>query len=198
MSKLNVLVANELEDDDVLQHTLQKCGYEVAVLNLNGLELSEVVNTLTPDIVILNLYRPENTVLRQVIAINQHRQAVPVIMFAEDQSTDTINKVIKAGVSAYIVDGFEAKRIKAIVDIAIARFKEQQALKQELEKTKNRLEERKDIDKAKALLIKTQGYSEEQAYHALRKLAMERSLTIGEMAKNVLAMADLLHQNSAQ
>ncbi|WP_031435298.1 ANTAR domain-containing response regulator [Methylomarinum vadi] len=198
MSKLNVLVANELEDDDVLQQILQKCGYEVAVLNLNGLELSEVVNTLNPDIVILNLYRPENTVLRQVIAINQHRQAVPVIMFAEDQSTDTINKVIKAGVSAYIVDGFEAKRIKAIVDIAMARFKEQQALKRELEKTKNRLEERKDIDKAKALLIKTQDYSEEQAYHALRKLAMERSLTIGEMAKNVLAMADLLHQNSTQ
>ncbi len=198
MDKLNVLVANELEDDDVLHQTLQKCGYEVAVLNMQGLELPEVVKSLKPDVVILNIYRPCNGVLRQVIGINQHQHAVPVIMFAEDQSTETINKVIKAGVSAYIVDGFEAKRIKAIVDIAIARFKEQQALKQELEKTKTKLEERKDIDKAKALLIKTQGYNEEQAYHALRKLAMERSLTIGEMAKNVLAMADLLSQKSAQ
>lgn len=197
MSKLNVLVANELEDDDVLQQTLQRCGYDVAVLNLQGLELTEVVKSLQPDVLVLNLYRPDKALLQQVVAFNRH-YAVPVVMFAEDQSTETINEVIKAGVSAYIVDGFEAKRIKAIVDIAIARFKEQQALKLELEKTKNRLEERKDIDKAKALLIKTQGYSEEQAYHALRKLAMERSLTIGEMAKNVLAMADLLSQNDAQ
>lgn len=196
MSKLNVLVANELEDDDVLQQTLRRCGYEVAALSLQGLDLLEMVKSLSPDIVVLNLYRPGQTILQQVIGINR-QHAVPVIMFAEDQSTDTINKVIKAGVSAYIVDGFEAKRIKAIIDIALARFKEQQALKLELEKTRTKLEERKDIDKAKALLIKTQGYSEEQAYHALRKLAMERSLTIGEMAKNVLAMADLLNQKSA-
>ncbi|WP_349432156.1 ANTAR domain-containing protein [Methylomarinum sp. Ch1-1] len=197
MSKLSVLVANELEGDDVLQQTLQHCGYDVAALNLSGLELLEMVKNLRPDIVILNLYRPDKTLLQQVIGINQ-QHAVPVIMFAEDQSTETINKVIKAGVSAYIVDGFEAKRIKAIVDIALARFKEQHALKLELEKTKTKLEERKDIDKAKALLIKTQGYSEEQAYHALRKLAMERGLTIGDMAKNVLAMADLLNQKPAQ
>lgn len=196
MSKLNVLVANELEDDDVLQQTLRRCGYEVAVLSLQGLDLLEMVKSLSPDIVVLNLYRPGQTILQQVIGINR-QHAVPVIMFAEDQSTDTINKVIKAGVSAYIVDGFEAKRIKAIIDIALARFKEQQALKLELEKTRTKLEERKDIDKAKALLIKSQGYTEEQAYHALRKLAMERSLTIGEMAKNVLAMADLLNQKSA-
>nr|WP_305909511.1 response regulator [Methylomarinum sp. Ch1-1]MDP4522428.1 response regulator [Methylomarinum sp. Ch1-1] len=135
MSKLSVLVANELEGDDVLQQTLQHCGYDVAALNLSGLELLEMVKNLRPDIVILNLYRPDKTLLQQVIGINQ-QHAVPVIMFAEDQSTETINKVIKAGVSAYIVDGFEAKRIKAIVDIALARFKEQHALKLELEKPK--------------------------------------------------------------
>ncbi len=197
MTGLNVLVANELEEDSVLQQTLLRHGYDVAVLNLNGLNLAETVKTLKPDIIILNLYRPSKSVLQQVIDINQH-SAVPVIMFAEDQSTETINKVIKAGVSAYIVDGFEAKKIKAIVEIAVARFKEQNALRLELEKTRTKLEERKDIDRAKALLIKSQGYSEEEAYHALRKLAMERSLSIGEMAKNVLAMADLLNRRTAQ
>jgi response regulator NasT len=100
--------------------------------------------------------------------------------------------VIQAGVSAYIVDGFEPKRIKSIVDIAIARFQQQQALKDELQKTKNQLEDRKLVDRAKAILIKSQGYNEDQAYHALRKLAMDRKLSLGEMAKNVIAMADLL------
>jgi response regulator NasT len=113
-------------------------------------------------------------------------------MFAEDQQTDTINKVIKAGVSAYIVDGLEPKRLKAIIEIAIARFHEQQALKDELKKTKTQLEDRKLVDRAKAVLIKSQGYSEDEAYHALRKLAMDRKVSIGEMAKNVIAMAELL------
>lgn len=123
--------------------------------------------------------------------INQHH-SIPVVMFAEDQQTETINKVIKAGVSAYIVDGLEPKRLKAIVDIAIVRFNEQQALKDELKKTKTQLEDRKLVDRAKAVLIKSQGYSEDDAYHALRKLAMDRKVSIGEMAKNVIAMADLL------
>jgi len=115
-----------------------------------------------------------------------------VIMFAEDQQTDTINKVIKAGVSAYIVEGLEPRRIKAIIDIAIARFNDHKALKDELQKTKNQLEERKLIDRAKAILIKSKDYSEDQAYHALRKLAMDRKISIGEMAKNVISVADLL------
>ncbi len=191
MKKLNVLVANELEEDQLLNTMLKKCGFELATLNLKGLTLLAIAKDLQPDLIVLNLYRPDSNLLKEIIDINEH-YPVPVIMFAEDQGTETINQVIKAGVCAYIVDGFEAKRIKAIVDIAIARFKEHQALKTELKKTKIKLEERKDIDKAKALLIKTQGYEEEQAYHALRKLAMERNITIGEMAKNVLAMADLL------
>lgn len=196
MSRLNVLIAGEVQDDDLLHQSLLHYGYEVAALNLKDLDLVSIVQSLQPDIVILNLYSPSEEMLRNIVALNQ-RDAVPVIMFAEDQGTETINKVIKAGVSAYIVDGLEAKRIKTIVDIAIARFKEQQALKQELEKTKTKLEERKDIDKAKAVLIKSQGFSEDEAYHALRKLAMERSISIGEMAKNVISMAALLSGKNA-
>ncbi len=198
MTMLNVLIADELQGDLLLEQTLRQCGYEVASVSLQGLDLAAVVKSLQPDIVILNLYTPTQEVLQTIVEVNQS-YAVPVIMFAEDQGSEAINKVIKAGVSAYIVDGFEAKRIRVIVDIAIARFKEQQALKQELAKTKTKLEERKDIDKAKGILIKSQGFSEDEAYHALRRLAMERSLTIGEMAKNVISMASLLasklHQN---
>lgn len=76
--------------------------------------------------------------------------------------------------------------------MAIARFHEQQALKNELQKTKTQLEERKLIDRAKGILCKSQGYTEDQTYHALRKLAMDCKVSIGEMAKNVIAMAELL------
>jgi len=190
MTKPKILVIDEFDNERLLEKSLRQHGYETATLRLQALDLPEVISSLQPDVAILNLYSPGDKVLKMVLDINQNH-SIPVVMFAEDQQTDTINKVIKAGVSAYIVDGLEPKRIKTIVEIAIARFKEQQALKEELKKTKIQLEDRKHIDRAKAILIKSQGYSEDEAYHALRKLAMDRKVSLGEMAKNVVAMAEL-------
>lgn len=186
-----VLIVDEFDNDLMLEQNLSRQGYQVATLKLQDLNLPDVVKTLLPDAVVLNLYSPDEKVLNMILALNQH-YPVPVIMFAEDQQADTINNVIKAGVSAYIVDGLEPKRIKTIIEIAIARFNEQKALKDELQKTKIQLEERKFIDQAKAILIKSKSYTEDQAYHALRKLAMDRKVSLGEMAKNVIAMAELL------
>ncbi|MBS3953323.1 MAG: ANTAR domain-containing protein [Methylomicrobium sp.] len=191
MKPLKVLIVDEVQSDKLLEETLQKYGFEVACLPLQSLDLSAIVLSLLPDIVVLNVFTPTQVMLKAILTINQSH-SVPVIIFAEDQDAETINQVIKAGVSAYIVDGLDTKRIKTIIDIAIARFKEQQALKDELKKTKSQLEERKLIDRAKGLLMKSQGYNEDEAYHALRKLAMDRNIAIGEMAKNVISMADLL------
>lgn len=191
MAARKVLVIDEFDTDLALEQNLSHHGYEVATLQLQALDLLAVVQNLQPDAVVLNLYSPNDKVLSMILALNQ-QYAVPIIMFAEDQQTETINKVIKTGVSAYIVDGLEPRRIKAIIEVAIARFHEQQALKNELQKTKTQLEERKLIDRAKGILCKSQGYTEDQAYHALRKLAMDRKVSIGEMAKNVIAMAELL------
>lgn len=190
MAKPKVLIIEEFDNERLLEKSLRQHGYEAATLRLQALNLPEVIGGLQPDVAVLNLYSPGDKVLEMVLDINQNH-SIPVVMFAEDQQTDTINKVIKAGVSAYIVDGLDPKRIKTIIEIAIARFKEQQALKEELKKTKTQLEDRKQIDRAKAILIKSQGYSEDQAYHALRKLAMDRKISLGEMAKNVIAMAEL-------
>ncbi|OQW71883.1 MAG: response regulator [Proteobacteria bacterium ST_bin11] len=193
MATLNVLVVDEFDSELLLEASLRLHGCEVVTLKLKELDVMKIVQTLNPDVVVLNLYAPNEAVLRTIVDINQNC-SLPVVIFAEDQQTETINKVIKAGVSAYIVDGLEPKRIKFIIDIAIARFKEQQALKDELKKTKTQLEDRKLMDRAKAILIKSQGYTEDQAYHALRKLAMDRNIAIGEMAKNVISMAELFNK----
>lgn len=190
MSARKILVVDDFDAGPLLENSLKQHGYQVVTLKLKALDLIQIVQNIAPDAVVLNLYSPDDKILSMMLELNQ-MHAVPVIMFAEDQQTETINNVVKAGVSAYIVDGLEPRRIKAIVDVAIARFHEQQALKDELKKAKNQLEERKLIDRAKAILIKSQGYSEDQAYHALRKLAMDRKASIGEMAKNVIAMAEL-------
>ena len=191
MTARKILVLDQFDNERLLEQALHKHGYQVATLKLQSINLPDIINTLQPDVVVLNLYSPGEDVLGMMRQIN-NQYSVPVVMFAEDQQTDTINKVIKAGVSAYIVDGLEPKRLKAIIEIAIVRFQEQQALKDELKKTKTQLEDRKLLDRAKAVLIKSQGYSEDEAYHALRKLAMDRKVSIGEMAKNVIAMSELL------
>ncbi len=120
-------------------------------------------------------------------------QPRPIVMFAEDDDSGTINQAINAGVSAYITDGLEGKRVKPIMEVTIARFREYQALRDELAQARDSLEERKDIDRAKALLIKRQGMSEEEAHQALRKLAMDQGKKLGEVARKVIAIMELLN-----
>ena len=111
----------------------------------------------------------------------------------EDDDGASVDRVIAAGVSAYVVDGLNAKRVKPIVDVAVARFREYQALRDELALAKDSLEERRDIDRAKTLLIKRQGMSEDAAHQALRKLAMDQGKKLGEVARNVIAIMDILN-----
>ena len=104
-----------------------------------------------------------------------------------------------AGVSAYIVAGLQAERIRPILDVAMARFEQDQALRRELADTRNELNElstalqdRKVIDRAKTLLMQRQQLSEEAAYAKLRKTAMDKNLKIVEVAQRMLDVADLL------
>jgi len=118
-------------------------------------------------------------------------QPRPVVMFADKGDSDTITEAVRAGVSAYVVDGLDTRRIRPILDVAIARFREYQALKDELVRTKNSLAERKEIDRAKGILMKKRGWSEDEAYQALRKMAMDQNKRLGEVARSVVEMAAL-------
>jgi two-component system, response regulator / RNA-binding antiterminator len=144
-----------------------------------------------PEVIVFIVDSPSQNLLDDLHGLEQHHP-LPVVMFASDGCQETINNVIRAEVSVYIVNGLDANRIPAIIQTAIARFKQRQQLKDALNEARSQLEDRKQIDRAKAILIKTQKFSEDQAYHTLRKLAMDRNITLGEMARNVIAMADLL------
>jgi response regulator NasT len=78
------------------------------------------------------------------------------------------------------------------MDVAIARFREFQALQHELAEVKNKLADRKFIDKAKGLLIEKYKMTEDDAYSALRKMAMNRNQRIVEVARNVISMMEML------
>jgi len=191
MNALNVLVIEQTPDNNELEEILLNNKIRTISMPLQALDLMHISNTIKPNVILLNISQPAKNALHFISEINKV-YSVPIILFSDETNIETVNTVIKAGVSAYIVDGIESRRIKSIINIAIARFDEQMLLKDELEKTKSKLEERKLLDRAKGILMKTRGFSEDEAYHTLRKLAMDRHIPIAEMAKNIISMAEIL------
>jgi response regulator NasT len=189
MIMFNVLLIESNLDNTLLENSLKDFGFKLLKTQYSATFLA-LVKEITPDIVIFNLDTPSKKLLADLQTLSQ-QSPLPVIMFASEGNIDTINQAINAEVSAYIVDGFQHNRVNSIINVAIARFKHQQSLKNALEDACAKLEDRKQIDRAKAILIKTQNFTEDEAYHTLRKLAMDRNITLGEMAKNVVAMSEL-------
>ncbi|MFI3135429.1 MAG: ANTAR domain-containing protein [Methylococcaceae bacterium] len=190
MNKLNVLLIDSDFNNTGLESSLKEAGFNVLKALYNATFLA-LIKEITPDVIIFNIVSPSAQMLADLFTLSR-QSALPVIMFSTDATPDRIQQVIKADVAAYIVDGLDLYRLTSIITVAIARFKQQQVLKNALEDAMVKLEDRKQIDRAKVILIKTQHFTEDEAYHTLRKLAMDRHITLGEMAKNVIAMAELL------
>jgi two-component system, response regulator / RNA-binding antiterminator len=190
MARILVIDESQLRAVEICTGLIQ-AGHQVAAVLPSALELIERIEEIKPDIILIETESPSRDTLEHLAVMNREMPR-PVVMFSQDGNTSTIRSAIKAGVAAYVVDGFEIERLKPVVDVAIARFDEHQALKRELAETSRKLSERKLIDKAKGILMKTRGMDEESAYAALRKLAMERSQPLGKVAANLVDMAALL------
>jgi response regulator NasT len=134
---------------------------------------------------------PSRDTLENLAAMNKNMPR-PVVVFTQEEAQSTMRDALKAGVSAYVVDGLDPKRIRTIVDVARARFEDTQALRRELDDISKKLSDRKLVDKAKGVLMKARGLDEDAAYHAMRKLAMERGQTLAKVARDVIDMARVL------
>ena len=191
VSSGGLLIDKERGRSALLEQALQDLGYEVVARLHSEHDLYDKVGMLNPDIIIIDIQSPDRDTLESMRTISQDMPR-PIVMFAEKSDSGLIEASVRAGVSAYVVDGLAAGRLKPIMDVAIARFREFHALRTELDKMRVQLEDRKYIDKAKGLLMKKRGISEEEAYHSLRKLAMDRNKRIGEMARDLIALMDVL------
>lgn len=191
-NKLRVLVIDESpERAAVLRHGLELGGHQVAATLPNAFDLLKHVETLQPDVIIIDTDSPSRDVLEHVVMVSRD-QPRPIVMFATDSDALTIREAVKAGVSAYIVDGLGAGRVQPIIDVAMARFEEFQALRDKLEQATTKLSERKLIERAKGILMKSRNLPEQEAYDSLRKAAMARNLSVAELARQVIAMAELM------
>jgi response regulator NasT len=162
----------------------------MAVLG-TGADLPRLVGELSPDVIVVDIDCPDRDILEGMrqVALDHRR---PVVMFSQDGDTEMIRASVEAGVAAYVVDGLRPDRVKPVVDVAIARFKQFQELHSELDRTKATLAGRKLVERAKGILMKRRRCEEEEAFRLMRKMAMDQKLRLVDIANKVIDAADLL------
>jgi response regulator NasT len=170
---------------------LALAGHQVAAVLPSVLDLTAQIEAIRPDVILIETDSPSRDTLEN-LAVMDRQMPRPVIILTSEGDTEVMRAAFKAGVSAYVVDNLDLERLKPIVDVAIARFESHQAVKQELAQATQKLSERKVIEQAKGILMKTRGLDEERAYASLRTLAMERAQPLGKVAADLVAMAKLL------
>lgn len=186
-----MLVDDSQEEVSPLKEGLVSAGYDVVVVSALGLALAERVKELEPDVIIIDTESPSRDVLEHVSVVSAHDPR-PIVLFTEDRENATIQAALKAGVSAYVVAGIQADRLQPILDVAVARFEREQALREELRDAQTKLVERKVIERAKGFLMQQKGVSEDEAFRLLRKLAMDRNTKLLDVAQQIVDVAKLL------
>jgi two-component system, response regulator / RNA-binding antiterminator len=175
----------------ILEEGLREAGY-TGVVHISEMQsLLARIYALDPDIILIDLENPSRDVLEQMFQVSRAVRR-PIAMFVDQSDAASIQASVDAGVSAYIVDGFKKERIKPILDLCVSRFNAFAKLQDELDRTKNALEERKVIDRAKGLLMKLKGLTEEEAYVLMRSTAMREKKKIGEIAQSILTASEML------
>jgi two-component system, response regulator / RNA-binding antiterminator len=189
---MKVMVADEDgERRMILREALERAGHEVVAEVLPTMNLSGLVAELQPDVIIIDTHSPDRDTLEHVVVISQDAPR-PIVMFSADNDTEKIREAVRAGVSAYVVDGLSSDRVQPIIDVAIARFEALQALRTELEDAQTKLADRKTIERAKGLLMKRKNVSEEEAFRLLRSMAMDENLKLVQVAEQIVRAARLL------
>ena len=164
-------------------------GYNILAALPPGEELEAQIARLQPDLIIVD--EQSDAALQRVVAATANARR-PIVCFTDDDDRQKMHAAIRAGVSAYVVQGLSAERVKAVLDVAVTRFRVEQELREELEETRNKLAERKVIERAKGLLMERQQCTEDEAYSKLRRLAMDKNLKLVEVAQRMLDVAELL------
>jgi response regulator NasT len=176
---------------EILKAGLLEAGFENVVRIETTDGLLDQVYRIDPDVILIDLEDPSRDVLEQMFQVSRIVRR-PIAMFVDQSDQRTTEAAVEAGVSAYIVGGLQKERIKGILELCISRFNAVARLQDELARAKDALEARKLIDRAKGILMQAKGLSEEQAYAALRKAAMNEKRKISDVAQAVVTASELL------
>jgi response regulator NasT len=186
-----ILVADCLDSAQLILRAASQANYRI--LKLIGVkdDACRYVESLRPDALIIISHTIDSRLLNEMQTISRQR-ATPMLVFTHDSQPDSIDSAVRAGATSYVIDCKDGHRLCSLLEVARVRFKEQQRLKNELVQTRNALKERKSIEKAKGIIMQTKSFNENQAYNAIRKLAMNHNKRMGEIAEQIISASEVL------
>jgi response regulator NasT len=183
--------AAQASRNTALRIGLLESGYDIVASLPADIFLAERIAQIQPDMIVIDSESDARDVLEHIV-IATRDEPRPIVLFTDDQDPSSVDAAIEAGVSAYIVAGLQAERVKPVLDVALARFRRERRLLGELSDTRRQLAERKLVERAKGLLMAKSGCNEDEAYRKLRSMAMNRKLKLAEVAQRILDVEDLL------
>jgi response regulator NasT len=191
-SDLTILVIDENAiRASIIEEGLRDAGHGNVTVIHEVYGVARAIETLKPDVVVIDIENPNRDMMEHLFQLTR-TVGRPIAMFVDRSDTRQIEAAMEAGVSAYVVDGLKKERVKSILDMAVSRFNAFSRLQRELAEAKSALEERKVIERAKGILMKMRGLSEEDAFALLRQTAMNEKKKISEIAQSVVTAAGLL------
>jgi response regulator NasT len=189
---LRVLIVDQnVVRGSILEDGLREAGLSNVTVVRDIQNLMRRIVDNDPNVVFIDLENPNRDVLEQMFQVSRCVRR-PIAMFVDRSDTDMIEAAVDAGVGAYVVDGLKKERVKSILDTAVSRYNAFSRLRGELERAKAALNERKVVERAKGILMKERGMTEESAYALLRRAAMNENRRITEVAQSVVTAARLL------
>ena len=181
----------EAERSRSLRIGLLQNGYNIVAVLPADVFLPDRLAQIGPDMIIVDAESEARDTLEHVVMATRDARR-PIVLFTNDDDTTHVRDAIAAGVTAYVVAGLAAERVKPVLDVALARFQHEESMRTELMDARSQLSDRKTIDRAKGILMSRQSLSEADAYARLRKTAMDKGLKLVEVAQRILDVAELL------
>ena len=175
----------------VIEEGLRDAGYDNLTIVHDVAGIARRIADVNPDVIVIDLENPNRDMLENMFQLSRAVKR-PIAMFVDRSDQASIEAAVDAGVSAYVVDGLRQERVKPILDMAVSRFNAFSRMARELEEARSELESRKIVDRAKGILMKSRGLSEEAAYTLLRKTAMNQNRKISDIAQSLVTAAGLL------
>jgi two-component system, response regulator / RNA-binding antiterminator len=189
---LHILVIDENRiRGAIIEDGLREAGHDHVTVLHDITSIARRISDLEPDVIVIDLENPNRDMLESMFQLSRAVKR-PIAMFVDRSDKASIEAAVEAGVSAYVIDGLRKERVRPILEMAISRFNAFSRMARELEEARGELEDRKIIDRAKGILMKSRRLSEEDAYKLLRQTAMNQNRKIVDVAQSLLTAADLL------
>ena len=186
-----LLIDSNRERAKIVEDGLGELAVVKQAHSLRGAELVDAVRQLQPDAIIIDCDSPDRDTIENLQLVARENPK-PIVMFVEDGDGALAKEAVRAGVTSYIVDGLSQSRIKPGLEIAIERFRRVYALQKDLQKSRADLEARKVIERAKGMLMEKRQMTENEAYSAMRSMAMKQGKTIKDVAESILSVLSML------